>query len=392
MKESILYLCTQEEPSVLKVLSSRYSVHVYRTGTDKELDNQQWKLVVFQDADVWQERFFQKLKKIPWIFISTRTDIRGYITPMPNLFGVVNMGGANLSLWGIPEEMQLRLKQPVEKVADYYFFEEQPKACRIVYCPTGTSVHENDFKLLSFLQTTNSVVTIVSDQYQAMANAYPGFIEVVPQKSWLSTFKKAHLVVASGHNAIRAMALCKPCIIVGECGLGGMVTPINYEQLQSSSFSGRKGASPGEVVPSDLLEAEIRKVFGVNNKEYVQNIQKRICETYSLEKFSALLLKEVERITNLSAMIKNRKKRFTLKPYLSSMFQQKEYKGIRHIMRGMLHLGELDEDMSKLLEQCNRVTSIQELTERNGYDPESATILWENLHELWKEKLILFEL
>lgn len=391
MKESILYLCTQEEPSVLKVLSSRYSVYVYRIGTDKELEKQQWKLVIFQDADVWQQRFFQKLKKFPWLFISTRADIRGYITPMPNLFGVVNMGGANLSLWGIPEEMQLRLKKPVEKVSDYYFFEQQPETCQIVYCPTGDSVQENDFKLLSFLQTTNTVLTIVSDKYQAIANAYPGIIKVVPQKSWFSAFKKAHLVVASGHNAICAMALCKPCIIVGDCGLGGIVTPTNYEQLQSSSFTGRKGASAGEIIPKDLLKAEICKVLDNNNKDVLQIIQGKILASYSLQAFSVILHKEIERIIDLSTIIKSSKKRFSLKPLLPYIYRQKESES-KLLTCGLLRLKGVDEDMHDILEQCNGLISIQELTKQNGLDKEDTTILWENLQELWKEKLILFEL
>lgn len=392
MKESILYLCTQEEPSVLKVLSSRYSAHVYRTGTDKELDNQQWKLVVFQDAEVWQQRFFQKLKKFPWIFVSTRTDIRGYITPMPNLFGVVNMGGANLSLWGIPEEMQLRLKQPVKKVADYYFFEQQPEICRIAYCPTGNSICENDFKLLSFVQTTNAVVTIISDQYKPLANNFPLSVKIVPLKSWFSVFKNAHIVIASGYNAINAMALCKPCIVLGDCGLGGMVTPANYKQLESVFFSGRKGACVGEMIPADLLEVEIRKAFLTDYKDMLHVIRENILGTYGWAGFSAMLLNETEQIMDLAGSIQSKQKRFALKPSQTSVFREEKFENKRYIMRGMQCLGESDEDMYNLLGQCDGVTTIGELIERNDYDEENATMLWENLYELWKEKLILFKI
>ena len=392
MKQPLLYFCTQEDPSVLKVLSSRYSVHVYRIGTDKELEKRQWQLVIFQDADVWQQRFFQKLKKFPWLFISTHADIRGYITPMPNLFGVVNMGGANLSLWGIPEEMQLRLKKPVEKVADYYFFEQQPETCRIAYCPTGNSICENDFKLLSFVQTTNVVATIISDQYKHLANNFPSSVKIVPQKSWLSVFKRAHIVIASGNNAICAMALSKPCIVLGDCGLGGMVTPANYKQLESVSFAGRKGACVGEMVPEDLLEVEIRKAFLTDYKEMLHIIREKISGDYGFAEFSAMLLNETERIMDLAGRIKSKKKRLALKPFRTSIFKQEKLEDKLYTMRGMQCLGELDEEMSKLLEQCDGVATIGELIERNGYDQKNATILWENLYEFWKEKLILFKL
>lgn len=392
MKQSrILYLCAKEEPSVVKVLSSRHSLSVYHVGTDSEWEEQSWSLVVFQDAEVWQKQFLRKLRKYPWLFISTRTDIRGYIAPASNLFGAINMGGGNLSLWGIPQEMQLNLFRPVERTADYYFFEEQPETCRIAYCPTGNSVCENDFKLISFIQTTNAVLTIVSDQYQALADAFPPSVEIVPQKSWLSVFRKAHMVVASGHDAIRAMALCKPCVVLGDCGLGGMVTPKNYEQLQSVSFAGRKGACTGEIVPSDLLECEIRKVFFADYKVMVQTIQKKVWDMYGMDHFSAMLCKEIEEIIDLSATMKSKKKRLALKPFRSSAFCLEELDGKQYMMRGMLCFGELDEDMSGLLEQCNGTTSILELIEQNGYDEETATILWENLCELWKKKLIVFK-
>ena len=393
MKQSrMLYLCTKEEPSVLRVLSTRYSVDVYHVGADRKWEDQSWNLVVFQNADVWQKQFFRKLKKYPWLFISTQTDIRGYIAPAPNLFGAINMSGGNLSLWGIPQELQLNLLQPVEKTADYYFFEEQPETCRIVYCPTGNRVCESDFKLISFIQTTNAALTIVSDQYQSLIDAFPPSVEIIPQKSWLQAFKKAHMVIASNHNAVRAMALCKPCVVLGDCGLGGMVTLENYEQLQSVSFTGRKGACPGEMVPSDLLESEIRKVFFADGNKMVQTIQKMVWDTYGMDNFSAMLYKETERIMDLSATMKNKKKQLTLKPLQSSVFRVEKLDGKQYMMRGMLCFGELDEDMSGLLEQCDGATSIQELIGQNGYDAEAATILWENLYELWKEKLIVFNL
>lgn len=392
MKQAhLLYICSKEEPSIVKALSSRYSVHLHYVGMDKEWENLFWDVVIFQDADAWQTCFFQKLKKFPWLFLSTRRDIRGYISPKANLFGVINMGGADLSLWGIPQELQLRLQPPAEKKGNYYYFEPQPETCRIVYCPTGNSVYENDFKLLSFLQLTNAALTIVSDQYQALADSFP-YVRIVSRKSWLPVFKKAHLVVASGHDAICAMALCKPCVVLGDCGLGGMVTPTNYEQLQSVYFSGRKGASVGEMVPADLLEAEFFKVLGFDYKEDMQILQKKVWQTYGWGKFSTLLFKEIDRIMNLSVAMSSKEKRLALKPFLSSVFRQEIFKGKRYMMRGMLCIGELDEEMAGLLEQCDGTTSIRELMKKNGYDSKVASILWGNLYELWKEKLILFKL
>ncbi|MCS3049863.1 hypothetical protein NXV05_07855 [Parabacteroides johnsonii] len=156
------------ESIVLQVLSTRCSVQLCRAGEENGLQKDGWDLVVLQDAVycLLQTNFCHKLKKYPWLFVSTRPDIRGYMAPTADLFGVANFSGINLSLWGIPEELQLRLDYPVERAADWYFYEQQPEVCRIAYCPTGNSVQENDFKLLSFIQKTNAEVTIVSDRYR----------------------------------------------------------------------------------------------------------------------------------------------------------------------------------------------------------------------------------
>ncbi|SEF91888.1 hypothetical protein, partial [Parabacteroides chinchillae] len=96
----------------------------------------------------------------------------------------------------------------------------------------------------------------------------------------LSIYRRAHLVVASGIDAVRAMALCKPCVILGDYGLGGIVTPANYDHLQSVSFRGRKGACFKEMVPLDLLEVEIRKYFASDIEETSLEIQKKVMTDY----------------------------------------------------------------------------------------------------------------
>lgn len=389
----ILYLYMEEvESEVLKVLSTRCSVQLCRAGEENGLQKDGWDLVVLQDAVycLLQTNFCHKLKKYPWLFVSTRSDIQGYVAPYTNLFGVVNLSGINLSLWGIPEELQLRLVHPTERVADWYFYEQQPEICRIAYCPTGNSVQENDFKLISFVQKTNAELTIVSDRYQALAAAFPAFVRVVPEKSRLAVFKKSHLVVASGQDAVRALAVCKPCVVLGDSGLGGWVTSANYEQLRSVSFSGRKGGCPGEYVPMDLLETEIRNVFSLDCRDAMLALRKKVLAVYGMEYFSESLVGEVERIIALSVRFKNRKKRFELKPFRSSVFRVEELDGKMYIMRGLQCLGEIEDEMAGLLKQCDGTVTVSELVGRNGYDLEEAVILWENLYALWKEKLILF--
>ena len=330
--------------------------------------------------------------KCPVLFVATTKELNSYVAPFENLFGVLNMGNTALSTLGIQEEMQLRLYCPVESTGNYYFYEQQPEVCRIVYCPTGNSVRENDFKLLTFLGQTNASLTIVSDEYMCLRKALPPFVTIVPRSSRFSVYKKAHLVVASGQDAVRALALCKPCVVMGDYGLGGLVTSDNYAQLQSIYFRGRKGGSFRESVSSVLLKSVIRKVFAFDLREDVLALQKQVLAVYGKPVFKKRVLQEIERITDLSTYMNDRRKRLLLKPCLSSLFVLEDLDGKSYLKRGLICFEELDSEMIGLLDRCDGEVSVQELAERNGYDREDLEILWSNLYELWKEKLILFVL
>lgn len=391
MRDSILYICEQEESFILKALSSQYLVSVHHIGQDEEWENKAWKLVILQDASWWIPQL-DSLKKHPCLFVTTRSDIEGHIAPFPNLYGIINLGNANLNLWDIPEEMQLYLHQPVIQTGHYYFFEQNPETVHIAYCPTGNSVYENDWKLIAFLETTNAELTIISNQYQGVAASFPPSVKIVPRKHLTKIFKKAHAVIASGIDALLALALEKPCIVLGDYGLGGMITTANYEQLRSIRFTGRKGGVYGEMVPSDLLEVEITKAFQFDSKANAEKLRKMVWDTYNIKKFNAQIIQEADRIINLSAKIKNRTGRYELKPFLSSTWQIKEIEGKCYIMYGKDYFCEMDEEFSFLLQQCDGMTTIRELIIQGSYNKEEAKILWDNLYELWKVKLILFNL
>lgn len=358
------------------------------------LEDKFYDLIVVQNSlsFVYYKKYFKRLRKFPVLFVSTANHLGSYVAPFKNLYGVINMGDVSLSAFGIPEEMQFRFCCPVEKVDNYYFYEQQPKVCRIVYCPTGNSIAENDLKLLAFLQQTNALLTIVSDEYSCLKQALSPFVTIVSRSSWFSAYKKAHLVVASGQDVVRAIALCKPCVVLGDYGLGGLVTQNNYGHLQSVYFRGRRGGVFGELVPPVLLELEIRKVFTFDQREASLTLQKQVQAIYGKKAFTKRLVQEIERITGLSVSINNRQKRLSLKPCLSSLFALERLEGKQFLMCGLSCFGEMDQETIDLLRQCDGTVSVRELAEQNGHDREELEILWSNLYELWKEKLILFAL
>lgn len=391
-----LDVCSMEISLFLRqVLSACSELHLFGDLFTKQTyrEDGRYDLVIVQNSFclIRYKDLFKWLSDTPVLFVSCGNRVVDYVTPFKNLYGVIHLGNASLSAWGIPDEMLLHLCYPVERSGDYYLYEQQPEVCRIVYCPTGNSVGENDLKLLTFLGKTNATLTIVSDEYACLKNAFPPFVKVVPRSSRISAYKQAHLVVASGMDAVQALALCKPCVVLGDYGLGGLVTSENYASLQSIRFKGRKGGCFGEPVSAVLLGSAIRKVFAFDRREEVLSLQKQVLSVYGKPVFKKKVLQEIERIIDLSICMCDRRKRL-LKPRLSSLFVLEDRDGKSYLKRGLTCFGELEPEMVALLNQCNGAVSVGELAERNGYGREDRAVLWSNLYELWKEKLILFAL
>lgn len=405
MRQTILYIGMSEELDIWSKELANYLVkqllpHYYVDLVGDLFDRQVacvkpfYDLVIVQNARCWvrYKMILDRLSKCPVLFVSDTGYLNSYIAPRKNLFGVINLGKSLLTAWGIPEELQLRLDYPVEKVGNYYIYEEQISVYRVVYCPTGRSLIENDLKLLNYLQKSNVSLTIVTDRYEQLKKAFSPFVTLVSRHALLPAIKKAHLVVASGYDVIRALAFCKPCIVLGDYGLGGLVTLANFAHLQSVYFRGRNGGCFGEMVPTVLLEEEMRRIFDVNQRESSLEIQKRILSAYDKKDFDKSFLQYIEQTISLFKSMKSRNKRFLLRSRLSSLFVLKESEGKQYLMRGQTCFFELEAEMLDLLKLCDGTVSVHELAERYGYNQEETEILWLNLYDLWKEKLILFML
>lgn len=400
---TILYIClgTSSEnrldawdTTLLKTVRSRYSVEVCNLlHTDRRaLLDKKWSLVLISDSRcfAFYKPLGKKVKKNPVLFISSRKDIGGYLAPLTNLAGVINAGDASLSFYGLPDEMQIRINRPVTKTADYYLYEDHPEIYRIVYCPTPHTIRETDGKVFSILREMNVSVDVVTDLYDGVKDLYPSIVHLLPANAFVSACKRAHLVIASGQQAVEAMAMCKTCIVLGDYGLGGLINSETFESLKTCDFRGRNGAVFGEYVPIGLLAIEITKSLTHRYHEELNVIRKEIVAARNPEHFKTVLYSEIDRILSLYSLIRDKKKRFSLKPLLTSNCKRPEPDGNINLTRGFLHFGEIGEPMRTFLQQCDGLSSLRELVQRNGCSEEETQIIWENLFELWKEKFIVF--
>jgi hypothetical protein len=68
---------------------------------------------------------------------------------------------------------------------------------------------------------------------------------------------ETELILCFGSLTIHFLLSGIPVIIVGTFGLGGLITPKNFEQLFKKGFMGRPGGAHNEEIPIELLAEEI---------------------------------------------------------------------------------------------------------------------------------------
>ena len=354
-----------------------------------------WDIVIVQNSLCFSlySEIIRSLRKSPIIFVSQADDFTGYIAPFENLYTVISLSEANRATWNIPVELCKPLKIPVTVTGSYYRFDEKPECYELVYYPVQNSNAEIDGKLLSFTAFFNNRLTIVGEEYRTLKAAMNNRVRVVARKKSIAAFKKAHLVLASGHQAIQAVALCKPCVVVGDHGLGGKITVENYELFKKYGFRGRAGAANDEYIPSDLLQAVIQSVLITACEEEMKALQKLVLDDgYNYNDFHRTIAQTIDQVLKLHTYICNKQLNKSLKPCLPGTFQVRKINKKNIITCGQVHFNEVGDDFLALLRQCDGTQTIEEIVMKNDYGQKIIRLFADNILELWKKKLVVFNL
>jgi hypothetical protein len=383
--------------SLTKELGNHYELEMYsnddnKNTIDRPAKKRSYDLLLVQNSQCFIrfQSLLKTLKNIPLIFISYGNGISNYIAPLDNLYEVFNFGTVNLEAWGIPCEMQTFLKLPVSK-KNCFLEKPNDKIYRVLYYPTYHTIHNADKVVVSlFNQSKNVILTIVSDTYSIVDSSFPPGIKMVSRKASMPALKKAHVVLASGQDAIQAMAYAKPCVIVGDYGLGGKVTSQNYGVLEKYNFKGRAGASFDEMIPIELLANEIKNSFSPDNKENSQWVQKQIIENYNYSIFQRKVIERINAVALLAHKLQQKKTLISLKPLRTNILGIEKTREAIYLKRGSIYYGETDEIFLKVLEQCDGKKAIVDILSTDEYDKQDIRIICENLLELWRKKLITF--
>ena len=82
---------------------------------------------------------------------------------------------------------------------------------------------------------------------------------------------ESDLIIGSGESIYKGIALKKPCIVVGEQGYGGVITPQNFDWQLKTNFQGRIGGYLNEFIPENLLANDVKKTERTAKEELLKN-------------------------------------------------------------------------------------------------------------------------
>lgn len=353
----------------------------------------EWDIVIIQNSLCLSlySRIMRSLRKTPVIFVSCTDDITGYIAPFDNLYAVLSVAGADLVHWNIPAELCQSLKIPVNVSGNYYRYDERPECYELVYFPVQNISSRIDTKILSLTNYFDCRLTIIGEKYRILKPAMNSRVRIISEKQSVAAFKKAHLVMASGYQAVQAVALCKPCVVVGDHGLGGKITTGNYELFKKYGFRGRAGAACDEYIPLDLLQAEIQWALVTPCENEMKNLHDLVlADGYSYNYFHRIITQTIDQVVKLHMHLHDKNLHKTLKPCLSGTFNIRKINNKNIITCGQITFNEVDDDILALLRQCDGAQTIEEIVIKNGYDRNNIHTFAGSIVELWKKKLVVF--
>ena len=396
--------------SLLRSLQrSRYQVHLYGDSLFYEyfknpkiisfdqMVSIHWDVAIIQNSLCFSRypEIMRLLRKTPVVFVSNADDISGYIAPFDNLYTVLSTVGGwqHLSSWNIPFELCRWVPVPVLVSGNHYLYEEEPDCYEFVYYPFENSSAQIDSKILSLTRLSNCRLSIIGEEYRTLKSVMNKRVRIVSRSQSVGALKKAHLVLASRYQAVQAIALCKPCVVIGSHGLGGRVTPDNYETFKRHGFKGRNGAAADEHIPLDLLQFDIKRALDKPCEEETVRLRDMLlADDYSFGAFHSVISKTVANVIKLHEQLHNRKLYKKLKPRLSSTLSIKKMNEKNLMLCGDMILSEIDDDMEALLRKCDGSNTIENIVIESGYEHNDISVFAENVMEMWKKKLVVFNL
>ncbi len=383
-----------------KIFSRHYSEkYLYK---DDETLHMKWDIMIIQNSECLIEyaTFIRSLGSIPILFVSHTTSIRGHITSLKNLFGIISLNSINyLRPYGVPDQLHYRIKLPTPTNRKISLGISQGDKPHILYYPVINNT-DDLLKLSSICEQFNVEITVISNYNSILTPIHRSkLLNISSRKSLASLFKKSQIVIASELDAIRAISENQVCIIMDEKNYVGRVTEKNYNIIAGHNFKCTSKPTyecyTSELTlglsPLDILKIEIQNVLetGVNESE-VTLLKNIVTKDFTSIETNQKIQILVEEVLELSSKLRNNIQMKQLKPYLTNCFNIRNINRRLFIFKDKNCFCEIDSKSLDLINQCDGNKSMQDIALSNTLNKQELKTFIDNIKYLWEDKLVMF--
>ena len=205
-------------------------------------------------------------------------------------------------------------------------------------------------------------------------------------------FEESDIVIGSGNNARLAVSKCKPCIIAGEQGYGGIIDPESFELQHVNDFRGRLGGHLNEHLPEkliledilDLLEWDQEKVNEIvqANRQLLKKGNGRV-----QKQFSGLIEKVVKGHQLLNGQIAcaclKLSGAFSIAPFSEGKYV------LANAQTRQVH-SHIEKEEAGIIRLFEAGSTVKEAMLKSGYEEEPG-LFNRFVHELVNEKILVID-
>lgn len=301
------------------------------------------------------------------------------------------------SLWNIPVEIITQVPQYI-KTSSTKTFEEPENKYDVLYLENTKDYSNSATKaIISALNTSIGLkILLITDEVNlsVISELINDHIDLLAYDNinWHNYVRHNTIIISSEKNAVEALLLELPVIIVGTNGLGGLVTDNNITEMIKSSFRGRVGGVNGEKVPIRLLLNEITQAQNIKANHQLSPMSRMLINAkYSNIPISHHIktclseCQDLQRKLNDIQLVQN----LTPIPNANIRFipvEDGNYMVIRDAVCQILAL--ISSEEMRFINCCRHQHSFSNIISENGFNLESET--HDFIKALWNEKIISF--
>ncbi len=139
---------------------------------------------------------------------------------------------------------------------------------------------------------------------------------------------QSDVVIGNGDTILKSIVKGKTCVVVGEQGYGGIITPENLKIYHQNNFQGRVGGYLNEYIPQHILKDDIIKLTTLEEgkqKELIEGNKRELSNLHkkSLELWTAIVSDVIQENEKCKKLIKCKLRLssdFTLLPFSNDKF------------------------------------------------------------------------